>query len=487
MIVHYLQGENLSLIIKQVSASKQTSISTNIVYIYLYYSPNPLLLLHFNIMAKKRDDKGRSKRRPNKVEESDDSDSALNDTASVNSYCSSSRAENEETNNGKKDTPVNQDDLEDDSDIDPINDFESKFDLVLDYLQSSKSGKSRQMHYESLSKALTTRFCLDLLDNRRITIQDILEHGLKRSDDEVGHAAHLLSLVLITMGTSDYCDEIFRELFALLNRTLMDTTANPIVRSKCAIALSLGCFITDYGMEKTRQILNQLLLVGFTTVKGHPDQNQLNSIHSMKATCLDMFSFLVSIESDAFMVDSLMENIDQLASSLDSPNLVMRVAAGECIALLMEKYYELDDDYQLDQLNSICDKLQKLATDSQKSRSKKVLREQRSNFRQILRTVEGDEFGEEIIKIGQESVRIECWQSKRYYDTFCLVLASGTNLHLTQNVLLRDIFDLGPVVIDNGKVRKISKFEKNFINNYNRKAREINRGKQRGKRADYDL
>ena len=248
--------------------------------------------------------------RPNKVEESDDSDSALNDTASVNSYCSSSRAENEETNNGKKDTPVNQDDLEDDSDIDPINDFESKFDLVLDYLQSSKSGKSRQMHYESLSKALTTRFCLDLLDNRfvfdlfdfdyhfliilsfyfrRITIQDILEHGLKRSDDEVGHAAHLLSLVLITMGTSDYCDEIFRELFALLNRTLMDTTANPIVRSKCAIALrlvlfvvyffnsyiiiffhhvhSLGCFITDYGMEKTRQILNQLLLVGFTTVK----------------------------------------------------------------------------------------------------------------------------------------------------------------------------------------------------------------------------
>ena len=219
-------------------------------------------------------------------------------------------------------------------------------------------------------------------------------------------------------------------------------------------------------MEKTRQILDQLLSVAFTTVKGHPDANQLNAIYGMKATCLDMFSFLVSIESDNFMVDTLKENITQLIDCLESPNLSLRIAAGECIALLVEKSRLLDEDYELDQIDNICDKLQSLATDSQKSRSKKELREQRSNFRQILRTVEGDNFGEETVKLGHhERVEIECWQSKRYYDTFCSVLGSGMNLHLAQNILLRDIFGLGSVIVDDGPTKRVSKFEKvNSIN-----------------------
>ena len=72
---------------------------------------------------------------------------------------------------------------------------------------------------------------------RKITIQDLLEHGLKRSDDETGSAAFTLSLVLISMGSTDYCDDIFRELFVQLDRTLMDTGAKPAVRAKCATAL----------------------------------------------------------------------------------------------------------------------------------------------------------------------------------------------------------------------------------------------------------
>lgn len=213
-------------------------------------------------------------------------------------------------------------------------------------------------------------------------------------------------------------------------------------------------------MEKTRHVLSQLLSVAFTPVKGHADANLMNAVYNMKATCLDMFSFLVSIESDDFMMDTLEENIAALTNALESPNLSMRVAAGECIALLLEKSRLVDEEYELNQLSHICDKLQVLATDSQKSKSKKELREQRSNFRQILRTVEGDSFGEESIKIHQERVHIECWQSKRYYDTFCSVLGSGINLHLGQNLLLRDIFDLGPVIVDNGPVKRVSKFEK---------------------------
>ena len=98
--------------------------------------------------------------RPYKDDSNSDSDSVLNDTASVNSEFSyaSNRVDNDDS------TPLNKDDLEDE--IVEIDDFENKFDLVLDNLQSAKSAKSRQIHYESLAKALTTRFCLEYLDNR---------------------------------------------------------------------------------------------------------------------------------------------------------------------------------------------------------------------------------------------------------------------------------------------------------------------------------
>lgn len=232
-------------------------------------------------------------------------------------------------------------------------------------------------------------------------------------------------------------------------------------------------------MEKSRQLLGQLLAVGFTTVKGHPDAAQLMAINHLRATCLDNFSFLVSIESDDYLINALEENIDQLVSCLDSPYLGLRVAAGECIALLVERSRAAEeedgsgqDTFYLAHFDEICAKLQALATDSQKSKSKKELREQRLNFRQILRTVEGEHYGEETVKVGgQERVIIGCWQSRRYYDTFCSVLGSGMNLHLTQNILLRDIFDMGAVSLDLGAVgagsahsRRVTKIEKVKLN-----------------------
>ena len=237
----------------------------------------------------------------------------------------------------------------------------------------------------------------------------------------------------------------------------------------------MGCFITDSGLEKSRQVLGQLLAVGFTTVKGHPDPGQLTAIAHLRAACLDNFSFLVSVEADDYLVDALEENIDQLAGCLDSPYLGLRVAAGEAIALLVERARAVDeeedgqDNFYLAHLDEICAKLQSLATDSQKSKSKKELREQRLNFRQILKTVEGERYGEETVKVGhQERVVIGCWQSRRYYDTFCSVLGSGMSLHLTQNVLLRDIFDMGAVAPElagvsssgNAHNRRVSKMEK---------------------------
>ena len=205
---------------------------------------------------------------------------------------------------------------------------------------------------------------------------------------------------------------------------------------------------THYGMEKIAELSNQLLLIAFSPVRGHPDANQLMAVNLLKAMCLNMFNFLSTIADDEFVAELIGPDMNKLIKCLESSHLELRLAAGECIALLYENCMENDLDLHLFNIHELREKFSQLATDSQKSKSKKELRTQRSNFRQILRTIEGDSYGPETIKFGCEKLEIDSWKMKRYYDTFCSVLGSGMNLHLSQNPMLRDIFELGPVLLD---------------------------------------
>ncbi len=105
----------------------------------------------------------------------------LNDTASVGSGYSSAElrranaetAENGAENGGKSSSNGHHHHNEDEDEhtFVEVDDFESKLDQVLDYLQGSvKAAKSRLGHYESLAKALTTRFCLEYLDERLVLL-----------------------------------------------------------------------------------------------------------------------------------------------------------------------------------------------------------------------------------------------------------------------------------------------------------------------------
>ena len=344
-----------------------------------------------------------------------------------------------------------------------VDDFESKLESVLDLLQSSRSGKQRAQHFASLNKALTIRYCADYLENSTILIQDVLEQGLKRnSNEELQLAATTLAMILVTMGTSDLSENLMRSLYEQLYRIINDHGASPYVRARCALALALGTFITDYGMEINRKVVDLLAQIALSPTKasGGTTSADCTPLHVMKAAFLEAFSFLISVETDSFVFDSLNTRLPALIQCLDTPNLAVKVAAGECIALLVEKSREADEDFELDMIDDVCEKLQMLATESQKSRSKKELREQRSNFRQILKTVQGENFGKETVKFGQERLVIQSWETKRLYDTFCSVVGSGMNMHLSGNILLRDIFGLGAVPLDDMPTTKVSKFQK---------------------------
>lgn len=79
---------------------------------------------------------------------------------------------------------------------------------------------------------------------------------------------------------------------------------------------------------------------------------------------------------------------------------------------------------------------------------------ERSNFRDIMRTVLDYEPPSFTVKRKDEIIELNCWSKKIQYDVFCLVLESGCQIHLGENQLVRDVLDLGAVPINSVGDRK---------------------------------
>ena len=127
---------------------------------------------------------------------------------------------------------------------------------------------------------------------------------------------------------------------------------------------------------------------------------------------------------------------------LDSPDVDLRIATGEAIAVLYEFVADdVDDDTETSSdaggesngsaevdgvekaMEELVPKLQSLSTDSHKYRSKKDRKEQKSSFRDILRTVdEGDEYYESVNINTREKLEIESWAQKKQYQAICRVI-----------------------------------------------------------------
>ncbi len=92
--------------------------------------------------------------------------------------------------------------------------------------------------------------------------------------------------------------------------------------------------------------------------------------------------------------------------------------------------------------------LNNLANDPAKYRSKKDKKHQRSSFRDILKTiVHGGDYDTQIIKFGTESLYLDNWLRRKQYEFFKELIGPSMNIHLQENEFIRDIFELGPPVV----------------------------------------
>lgn len=256
----------------------------------------------------------------------------------------------------------------------------------------------------------------------------MLERCLKRGKgEEQGSAAILAAVVCVSLGPGDDVDKLFRDIESHLIVAMNDASIQFSTRAKCAISLGLCCFIAGNGGESIDAIMDFLFgifkgsfLKGDGSVPNLPPQ--ASALHS---SALLAWTLLLTIQSSTTVLRLAEAHMNRLAELLESPDVELRIAAGETIAVLHEISREVDEDFEINDMDILCDKLRLLATDSQKFRAKKERRVQRSSFRDVLKCVEERDVPNDVVKFGRERLFIDSWCRKRQYDAFCQVLGSG--------------------------------------------------------------
>lgn len=375
--------------------------------------------------------------------------------------------------------------LDEEEDISEQNHLEDKLEELIDGT-SQKSANGRKTCLEGLRAAFAKKYLPEFVQKRKATLADCCERCLRRGKGEEQGAAALLSvLVYIQLGASVETEDVFASIKPILLTTLQDSSASSKARRSCALALGIGSFIApgDYEtlkscMSALENIFRQSYFKGDGSSPTHSPE--VNKLH---CAALSAWTLLLSIMSARVVEEMIDSHLPKLPQLLESDDLNLRIVAGEAIALFYELAREEDEEFCGDDIDELLVKLKELATDSNKYRAKKDRRQQRSSFRDIMRTIETGESPDELIKFGQESIDLDSWVRRRQYSALREVLGSGTNTHLKENSLLREIFGLGaPLVITPGTSNQITKFEKHQNNLAAFKALTKVRSKQRDKR-----
>ena len=352
----------------------------------------------------------------------------------------------------------------------------------------AKSAKTRLVAFETIRKALAQRCMVDFIYNRKITILDTINRSMKRSKgQDLGYAAILISLVCSTIGPEPETDPIFSELNSQLLVLLADPTVSADVRTKCARSIAVCTYVVGVAgyieqvMDRLYAIFSASCAKGDGTMPSHTEQ-----IATLHSTCIQGWSLLLTASNSlapAIAIELVEDRMDKITELLDSPHLDIKISAGEALAVMCELIKSQNDDVTAEDFDDLCDKLRELMTDTQKSRGKKDLRQQRSSFREILAAIEEDESPSMVIKFGRERLTLNSWFKRRQYDAFCEVFGTGINHHLAENEVMRDIFGLGEVLIHMDLPRA-----KSSVNSHENSLADKNRTKNlrklRDKRAD---
>lgn len=352
--------------------------------------------------------------------------------------------------------------------------FEEKVGMAMDGALD-KSATTRTNSLLALCTAFSKEYVPDLVESRRMTLSDTVEKSLKKGKSaEVSAAADLAVLVCLQLADVSGVELVYSELRHTLATLVADNSQPAAARAKCCLALGAISYLSNAEPSEVHANMTLLETVAFAATTG-----------TLLATAaLQAWTLMVSDVAHNAMLKVANSQLPRLTALLESADVDLRIAAGEAIVAVYELLWNVDDEFEGDDLDGLCAQLRQLATDSTKSRKKSDRKQQRCVFRDILHTFEDEEYPSDQVKFGKEVLLIDTWSKKRLYDFLASVLRSGTNTHLKQNELVRAALGLGaPLLTASSQAPRVSKLDRMYQLNEATKCRQQARGKYRDKRT----
>jgi hypothetical protein len=361
---------------------------------------------------------------------------------------------------------------------------------------SEKSTQTRVNALQAMNEIFMHHYMFDFIEERKITVLDIVEKSLKRGKGaEQALAAKLAALLVIQLHGDE---QVTKTLAPLLQHAALDKTTTYDARAKCCQSLALLNFLggSDVGdLIILLQVFETIFSGSYLKGDNSPSAASVESaiVHASALASWGLLLTLIPSGDVVSLIETkqIVPSIKHLMGLLESAHLEVRMVAGETLALLLECGRGHDEDFLEDYLDEIIEKTKQLSTDSQKFRAKRDRKQQRSTFRDVLHYLEEDNLPEMTIKFGnthnKEQLVLDTWAVHHQYNSLCNALGSGMNIHLVDNEFIRDVLQLGEKVdvTDVTTKTKMSKNEKRLLNAATFKARTLTRGKNRDKRSDF--
>ncbi|XP_017239027.1 uncharacterized protein LOC108211837 isoform X1 [Daucus carota subsp. sativus] len=347
-------------------------------------------------------------------------------------------------------------------------DFQLEKDSVLDQALDDlyeKRSSTREKALVKIIVAFNSKLQHEFVEKKFATLLHQCLNSIKKgSSSEIALASHTIGLLALTIGPGERAQEILEESFSPIIEALKsksDTTKILALLECLAIITFIGGDNpeeTEKSMQTMWQVVLPKLGSNVVTIKPSP---------AVITSAVSAWSFLLTTMDGWTLNQKIwLESISYLSSLLDKDDRLIRIAAGEALALIFEMGYlekfsiattGLSDSSNHNRIKArelahiqglrakILNQVKSLSMEAGgKGSVKKDLNFQRNTFRDILEYLEDGYSPEISMKIGRASFSTITWSQLIQLNFLKHFLGSGFVKQMQENEVLHDIFGFSP-------------------------------------------
>lgn len=245
-------------------------------------------------------------------------------------------------------------------------------------------------------------------------------------------------------------------------------------------------FLTNAEIGDIILLMQQLSSIFVSCAKMDVAAAKSDVAESLCAAALTSWSLLFTLmptDNISHLIKSkTLTNLEQIFELLEIGSLEVRLAAGEALAIVFEVGRLEDSDFQEELAYIVAETLREFGKECTKHMGKKDKKQQRAEFRDILKLVEDNEVSELSMKFGKEEYVMDTLVKQKTYGELCKVLGPGITSHLAVNELIREVLEIADVAkeeIVSEEQQLIDKLDRKYRNAASFKARTKSRASDR--------